>query len=124
MVEKLDIPYRWGKVTGPLSSAIATLLDWHFYPVSPFLWIDPEGRSWVMEPKAPNFVAAAREVLRHHFQKRIWVSAAPTDSEPLGHCPDITPYLELRKAYRKESLQRHLYFLDVVCQGAMEAYAE
>ncbi len=37
MVEKLDVPYRWGKVTGPLSSTIATLLDWHFYPVSPFL---------------------------------------------------------------------------------------
>ena len=29
MVLKLDVPYRWGKVTGPLSSAIATLLDWH-----------------------------------------------------------------------------------------------
>ena len=60
MVEKLDAPYRWGKVTGPLSSAIATLLDWHFYPVSPYLWIDPEGRSWAIDPRAPNFVAAAR----------------------------------------------------------------
>ena len=92
MVHKLDVPYRWGKVTGPLSSAIATLLDWGFYPVSPSLWLDPDGRNWSIDPKAPNCVAAAREVLSHHFQKRIWATAAPANAEPLGLCPDIAPY--------------------------------
>ena len=66
-----------------------------------------------MEPLAPNFVAAAREVLRYHFLKGIWATAAPTDAEPLGLCPDLAPYLELRKAYGKEDLHRHLYLLDV-----------
>ena len=124
MVQKLDVPYRWGKLTGPLSSASATLLDWHFYPVSPSLWIDPEDRSWFIDPKAPNCVAAAREVLSYHFQKRIWATAAPADAEPLGQCPDIAPYLELRKTFRKDSTQRHLYFLDVVFQGTMNTYTE
>ncbi len=124
MVEKLDVPYRWGKVTGPLSSAIATLLDWQFYPVSPSHWIDPEGRSWFIVPKAPKCVAAARGVLSYHFQKRIWATAAPADAEPLGQCPDIAPYLELRKTFRKDSMQRHLYFFDVVFQGAMSRYSE
>ena len=94
------------------------------YSVSPSLWIDPEGRSWFIDPKAPNCVAAAREVLSHHFQKRIWATAAPADAEPLGQCPDITPYLELRKIFRKDSMQRHLYFLDVVFQGAMNTFSE
>ena len=124
LVHKLDVPFRWGKVTGPLSSAIATLLDWGFYPVAPFLWLDPEGRSWSVDPKAPNCVAAAREVLSHHFHKKIWATAAPANADPLGACPDIAPYLDLRNVFRKGSMQRHLYFLDAVFQGAMSTYCE
>ena len=89
MIEDLEGPYRWAKVKGPMSSAVATLLDWQFRPVSFNFWIDPDGLSWLLDPKDPNFVGAAKEVLRHHFHKAAWAAVTPDGATP--GAPELQP---------------------------------
>ncbi len=122
MVEKLEGPFRWARVRGPMSSAIATLRDWNFCPVSFDMWVDLDGRSWILGPKDPNFVGAAKEVLKFHFNKQAWAAITPGGATPGP--PDLQPSHQLRKQYLKGESGRHLYFLDAVVQNAMEAHAD
>ena len=66
LVEELEVATRWSRVKGPISSAIATLLDHGFEPRSFDTWVDPEGWTWIIDYDAPNLIAAATEVLSHH----------------------------------------------------------
>ena len=66
-LEKNDRPQRWQHVCGPLGAAVATLLDWGFYPADYNRWVDPSGGTWTFDIKDPNIVASAREVLAFHF---------------------------------------------------------
>ena len=122
LVEKLEGPYRWARVTGPLSSAIATLLDWHFVPLSFNLWVDPDGYSWRLDPGDLNFVGAAEEILRYHMHKQAWADITP-DGATFG-APDLQPHQQLRRNYGKAGAFRQLYFLDAVVQNAMETHAD
>ena len=97
-------------------------MDWEFVAISLYLWVDPSGRSWGISPASPSLVGAARQVLTYHFRKKLWNDAAADVGEPLGIAPDLVPYNQLRKEYRKEKLARHQYYLDAVDQGAMYAH--
>ena len=114
---------RWSRVKGPISSAIATLLDHGFEPRAFNQWVDPEGWLWCVDYDAPNLLSAVREILSHHLCKQIWAVACPEHVEPLGGMPDITAYKELAKEFARARLHTHNYYLDAVVQGAMESHA-
>ena len=55
--------HRWSHVKGPMSSAIATLLDhgWTLSNIS--TWTDPSGSAWSIDYKTPLIVDQVKEVL-------------------------------------------------------------
>ncbi len=122
LFEKLEGPYRWSRVTGPLSSAIATLLDWHFVPLNYDLWVDPDGYSWRLDPTDANFVAAAKDIVRYHMHRQAWAAITPEGATPGP--PDLQPYQLLRKQFGKVGGARQRHFLDAVVQNAMEVHAD
>ena len=71
----LEGQYRWSKVRGPMSSAIATLWDWGFEPLQLDSWMDPDGMLWNLDFPQPSLIAGVKEVLKHHFKKRVWQNA-------------------------------------------------
>jgi hypothetical protein len=122
--DKLAGGYRWAKVRGPMSSAIATLWDWGFEPVAVDSWIDPSGFIWTLDLDSPSLLGAVKEVLEHHMMKQIWTRAAEHHPDSLRVAPDFSAYLDLRRDFQKGSRQRHLYFLEAVVQGAMDCHTE
>jgi hypothetical protein len=70
--EELGHKFKWARVKGPMSSAIATLIDWDFEPLSLTQWIDPTGATWVIDYEVPSCIGLAKEVLEHHFLCKIW----------------------------------------------------
>ena len=77
LVGELEVATRWSRVKGPISSAIATLLDHGFEPRSFNQWVDPEGWLWFIDYDAPNLISAVKEVLSNHVNKQIWAVACP-----------------------------------------------
>ena len=108
---------RWSRVKGPISSAIATLLDHGFEPRAFNQWVDPEGWLWCIDYDAPNLLSAVREILSHHLCKRIWAVACPEHVEPLGGMPDITAYKELAKEFARARLHSIITILMLWCRA-------
>ena len=69
--DELEVPHRWSKVKGPISSAIATLWDHGFEPRSHTAWVDPQGWCWHLDYQLPNFVAALKDMLQVHIQRSV-----------------------------------------------------
>ena len=122
MRDALEGKYRWAKVKGPMGSAIATLWDWGFVPIAYDQWTDPTGATWFLDYNNPCCIAVAREVLEHHFMQRMWKMASL--DQCLQRQPDLTAYFGLRKDYQKLGLERQLYFLEAVVQGAIDFHTE
>ena len=116
-LDKLDKPQRWQHVCGPLGAAVATLLDWDFYPADSNKLVDPSGNTWTFDIKDPNIVASAREVLAFHFGRKVWQEAWPS-ARGRG-TPDLSAYKALKKACLRDGSKRHLFFLDAIVQGCM-----
>ena len=75
VASKLQAPGRWSRVFGPLSSAIATLLDFDWAVPSITQWVSPDGASWVVDFSAPNLIQMVKELLMHYFQASLWKKA-------------------------------------------------
>ena len=63
VVDKLVPSGRWSKVSGPLSSAIATLLGfgWQIPKINEI--VSPDDVSWGLDYSAPNFMPMLKELL-------------------------------------------------------------
>ena len=70
LLAKLEGNMRWASVRGPLSSAIATLLDWLFQSLSYDHWIDPDGSSWILDPASRMFFQRLNTTFDRFFGKR------------------------------------------------------
>ena len=121
--DSLEGPYRWARVKGPMGSAIATLWDWDFTPTSLGQWIDPAGHTWNIDYSS-SIVASIKEVLTHHFKAKVWIETSKHRNDGIEAAPDLAPYRALRKEFRQKGQHRHLYYLDVVVQGAMDLHSE
>ena len=117
IASKLQAPGRWSRVFGPLSSAIATLLDFDWAVPSITHWVSPDGAVWELDFSAPNLIQMVKKLLLHYFQASLWKKAAIF---PSGLAPDLTDIFQLRRAGLKASSHREVYWLDAVVQGSME----
>ena len=116
--------YRWSSVKGPLSSAMATLLDLGWNLLSIEHWEDPDGNTWFLDYNDPLFISMLKEVLMELFSRHIWKSYAANHFAGLGSCPDFAAYFKLKKVFVKQGDLRQLYFLDSVIQGSSVGLAD
>ena len=65
--DELDVGLRWAKVKGPMSSAIATLLDYGLDPRKYDEWLDAEGFLWRIDLDDPCILSAMRQMLETRF---------------------------------------------------------
>ena len=80
---------RWGKVYGPLSAAMASLLDAGFEIPDMGRWVVPSGAAGELDYSAPMAIPALRQVLTHFLQLGIWDKASKhTFGASLGLYPD------------------------------------
>ena len=61
IASKLQGAGRWGKVFGPLSSEMATLLDVGWRVPELAQWVSPDGALWHLDLKATNFLQMLKE---------------------------------------------------------------
>ena len=115
-LDNLSGSHRWAYVRGPLSSMIATLLDFHWAPEAYNKWYDPTGRAWHIDYSAPNLVSMVREVLTHFFTKKFWDDTHQFYPMCNG-TPDLTYPWDAFKRFQKQGLHRHSYWLDAILQG-------
>ena len=115
---------RWSHVKGPISSAIATLLDhgWHLDSISE--WTDPAGNKWGIDFAEPLIVDQVKEVLVETFGHHVWEQQAAKHFAGINVKPDLTAYFKMRKQFEREKDFRRLYFLDSVVQGSAGNLAE
>ena len=104
-----------------MSSAIATLMDWDFEPLTPSQWIDPTGSTWIIDYDAPSCIGLAKEVLEHHFLRKIWTSSTTSLADDR---PCLQVYRSLARKFQRNRDHRKLYFLEAIAQGAMDFHAE
>ncbi len=64
----------WGKVSGPISAVIATLMDVHWKANSPWEWIDSDGELYDLRKDDPEKVL--RFALRGAFNQAAWERAS------------------------------------------------
>jgi len=64
-MDNLSTNHRWAHVKGPLSSMMATLIDFNWAPEEYDKWYDPSGKVWNIDYSAPNLASMVREVLTH-----------------------------------------------------------
>jgi hypothetical protein len=115
---------KWGSVSGPMASAIATLRDWGWSATCMTTWRDPDGYDWHLDYADPLLPEALKEVLGVHFSKRIWATLASQHFAGPSLQPDFTSYHKLRKALKKQQDWRKLYYLGAIIQGGAHCLAE
>ena len=70
--ESLGQKFKWARVRRPMSSAIATLIDWDFEPMSLTQWIGPTGATWVVDYAFPSCIGLVKDCL-------LYTSPSPRD---------------------------------------------
>ena len=107
------------KVTGPMSTVMATLKDISWFPEKPLEWIDPSGDRWKIDIHDPTVTKELSQVIGDSIDDLIWIQAAK------HYCGagaergiDFTVIANRRRRLKKRGLYKEVGILDMVSQGA------
>ena len=120
----MPITGKWSSVNGPMSSAMATLIDLDWGIVDIFNWRDPEGHLWTLDYEDPMLPDILKEVLMVHTSRFIWKNYAAHHYAGIDVVPDFTAYRMVKKVLRKTGDARQLYFLESIVQGSCVGLAD
>ena len=63
---------RWKNVVGPISTIVATLLQFGWAPLEPMKWQDPEGVVWDLDPADPHLAPQFTHHLVRQIEIHLW----------------------------------------------------